>query len=172
MLLFLYNKLILNNIIIKSLTIILINLITLGCSSYPTYDPSYKNEPNIKIKSPKNEVLSRVFKQWEGVPYLFGGNDRFGLDCSAFTKIVYDQAFSLSLPRTTKKQSEIGVKVSFPQARSGDLIFFKISFQKIHVGVYLGNNAFMHASSSKGVIISQLYNPYWAEKLWHFRRIK
>ncbi|MFA0501936.1 NlpC/P60 family protein, partial [Vibrio sp. 10N.222.46.A1] len=57
------------------------------------------------------------------------------------------------------------------QAISGDLVFFKTSMTVRHVGVYLGNNQFLHASTSKGVIISRLDNPYWASKFWHFRRL-
>ncbi|TKG10403.1 C40 family peptidase, partial [Vibrio lentus] len=76
-----------------------------------------------------------------------------------------------ALPRTTKDQSQQGKEIAYEQAISGDLVFFKTSPKVRHVGVYLGNKQFLHASTSKGVIISRLDNPYWASKFWHFRRI-
>ena len=112
-----------------------------------------------------------VFKQWEGAPYQFGGTSKHGVDCSAFVQLAYRDATSVQLPRTTLKQSQIGTKINYELAESGDLVFFKTNRTTRHVGVYLGNRQFMHASTSKGVIISRLDNPYWASKFWHFRRV-
>lgn len=112
-----------------------------------------------------------VYNQWQGVPYRLGGNNKNGIDCSAFVQIAYRDAWRLPLPRTTKSQSKIGESVKYDAAKYGDLVFFKTSKTTNHVGVYLGNLRFMHASTSQGVIISRLDNPYWASKFWQFRRV-
>ncbi|KQA23896.1 peptidase P60 [Vibrio metoecus] len=116
--------------------------------------------------------FSSVFTEWRGVPYQFGGNNKKGIDCSAFVQIAYRDAWQLSLPRTTESQAQTGQLIKYEHAQYGDLVFFKTSRTNIHVGVYLGNKQFMHASTSKGVIISRIDNPYWAAKFWQFRRIE
>nr|WP_231894444.1 NlpC/P60 family protein [Vibrio tritonius] len=105
------------------------------------------------------------------MPYRWGGNTQSGVDCSAFVQIAFQDAWQISLPRTTKSQSNTGKKINRKDAHYGDLVFFRINSTLEHVGVYIGNQRFMHASSSKGVIISRLDNPYWASKFWQFRRI-
>lgn len=115
--------------------------------------------------------LMQVFQEWEGSPYRYGGETKAGIDCSAFVQKAFLEAQNLTLPRTTWTQVQYGKKVNYDQAKLGDLVFFKTSRSSRHVGIYLGNKQFMHASTSKGVIISQLNNPYWASKFWHFRRI-
>ena len=104
-------------------------------------------------------------------PIVGGGNTQSGVDCSAFVQIAFQDAWQISLPRTTKNQSNTGKKINRKDAHYGDLVFFRINSTLEHVGVYIGNQRFMHASSSKGVIISRLDNPYWASKFWQFRRI-
>lgn len=113
-----------------------------------------------------------IYNQWQGVPYQFGGNTKRGVDCSAFVQIAYRDAWQQPLPRTTTSQSQVGNAVAYNQAKYGDLVFFKTSRSTQHVGVYLGNKLFMHASTSQGVMISRLDNPYWASKFWQFRRIE
>jgi cell wall-associated NlpC family hydrolase len=85
--------------------------------------------------------------------------------------VAFQDALQLSLPRTTKQQVRVGSELDYSEAQIGDLVFFKTSRSVRHVGVYVGNKQFMHASTSKGVIISRLDNPYWASKFWHFRRV-
>ncbi|MCZ8500951.1 MULTISPECIES: C40 family peptidase [Vibrio] len=144
-----------------------------ACSSTPP--PSHFSQTAQKPLS-KSEQLTvnaymSVYDQWKGVPYHFGGTSFRGVDCSAFVQIAVQNATQQALPRTTKDQSQQGKEIAYEQAISGDLVFFKTSPKVRHVGVYLGNKQFLHASTSKGVIISRLDNPYWASKFWHFRRI-
>ena len=119
----------------------------------------------------KKSFLS-VYDRWAGVPYRFGGNSFQGIDCSAFVQVAYRDAIGISLPRTTSLQSNVGHGVNYDGAAVGDLIFFKTSRTTRHVGVYLGDKQFLHASTSQGVIISRVDNPYWASKFWHFRRVE
>lgn len=121
--------------------------------------------------NPNNARFLDQYQKWQGTPYRLGGNNLYGVDCSAFVQAVYYDAYGLTLPRTTAFQSKVGKKVAYSEAKSGDLIFFKTGRKTRHVGIYLGADAFMHASTSKGVIISRLDNPYWASVFWHFRAI-
>ncbi|NVD06699.1 hydrolase [Vibrio sp. JPW-9-11-11] len=116
--------------------------------------------------------LMQVYAVWQGAPYRLGGTSINGVDCSAFVQVTYQQALGYRLPRTTKDQVKVGDEISYQQANVGDLVFFKTAPKVRHVGVYLGNKQFMHASTSKGVIISRLDNPYWASKYWHVRRVR
>ncbi|MGL5430390.1 MAG: C40 family peptidase [Vibrio sp.] len=142
-----------------------------GCSATPPKEPeltpftSAANQPVVSH-------FSNVFSEWQGVPYRLGGNNKRGVDCSAFVQQAYRDAWQLSLPRTTASQAQTGTRIAHHQAQYGDLVFFKTSHTNIHVGIYLGNQQFMHASTSKGVIISRIDNQYWAAKLWHFRRVE
>lgn len=119
----------------------------------------------------KEASFFSIYNQWQGVPYRLGGTNKSGIDCSAFVQIAYRDAWKLPLPRTTTSQSKIGENINYNKAKYGDLVFFRTSRTTKHVGVYLGNLRFMHASTSKGVIISRLDNPYWASKFWQFRRV-
>lgn len=119
-----------------------------------------------------NDPLSDVFQQWQGVSYRLGGSSKAGIDCSAFVQIAFQEAWQQTLPRTTLQQSQQGKSISYYNARYGDLVFFKTSRSTRHVGIYLGDQQFMHASTSQGVMVSRVDNPYWASKLWQFRRIE
>ncbi|EOD81150.1 Lipoprotein NlpC [Grimontia indica] len=78
--------------------------------------------------------------------------------------------FEHSLPRTTRQQIKTGDKISLATADHGDLIFFKTGSTRYHVGIYIGEKQFMHASSSKGVTISRVDNPYWSARVIDVRR--
>ncbi|EGU35673.1 lipoprotein NlpC [Vibrio sp. N418] len=140
-----------------------------GCSSSPSQS---ELSPDITAyhQQLKSEFLD-VFQIWKGTPYRLGGSSLKGVDCSAFVQTAYQRAAQLNLPRTTKYQVQVGEEIAYEQANVGDLVFFKTSRTTRHVGVYLGQNQFMHASTSKGVIISRMDNPYWAGNFWQFRRV-
>ena len=116
-------------------------------------------------------LLYDEYLDWKGTPYRLGGTTRSGVDCSAFVQNIYANSFALAIPRTTKLQSNHGKKIARSQLLVGDLILFRTSWKVRHVGIYLGENKFLHASTSKGVIISTLNNVYWNDKYWQARRI-
>ncbi|MET2897439.1 NlpC/P60 family protein [Vibrio rotiferianus] len=150
---------------------LLFSFLLTGCTSAPdhasTTNKSLSSE-QLLVDTPE---LSKFYNEWKGTPYRYGGNQRNGIDCSAFVQKAYVEAYQLTLPRTTKEQSNQGIKLDWQDARIGDLIFFKTKRATYHVGIYLGNMQFMHASTSKGVIISRLDNPYWSSKFWQVRRV-
>lgn len=77
----------------------------------------------------------------------------------------------MALPRTTERQVDIGSPVDAHRLAAGDLVFFLIEGSTRHVGIYLDNDRFLHASKSRGVMISNLTNPYWQANYWQARRV-
>ncbi len=111
------------------------------------------------------------FSRWEGVSYKLGGNTHKGIDCSAYMQRVFNDEFSFNLPRTSHEQAKQGSRIDKKDLNTGDLVFFKISPQERHVGVYIGEGQFVHASSSIGVTVSRLDNTYWQARYEQARRI-
>jgi probable lipoprotein NlpC len=99
-----------------------------------------------------------------------GGTSRRGVDCSGFVQQVYRVVFHQAIPRTTALQVRSGRPVGRSRLVTGDLVFFKPPDKVRHVGIYLGDGQFAHASTSRGVIISSLSEPYWRHCYWTARR--
>ncbi|UYU32132.1 NlpC/P60 family protein [Siccibacter colletis] len=119
-------------------------------------------------------IKSRILEQynnWKGTRYHFGGTTRRGIDCSALMQHIFSDSINLSLPRTTGEQIHRGKSVSQQQLKPGDLVFFNTGPDHRHVGVYIGGDEFIHASSSKGVTISMLSNRYWQHHYITARRV-
>lgn len=117
---------------------------------------------NVNEKEIKNEKLYKFIDSWMGVPHRDGGRDKNGVDCSAFTAILEKDIYNRSVPRTARQMAEKVKRKYEEQLKEGDLLFFDFNGQKFsHVGVYLINNKFVHASTSKGVIISDLKDPWY-----------
>ncbi|MEZ9330026.1 NlpC/P60 family protein [Vibrio breoganii] len=161
----------------KILLITLSSLLT-ACASGPETNTQARVNTNQidqqiddKVSAQKSDELFRFYNVWHQTPYRLGGTTQNGIDCSAFTQIAYSQLFKHPLPRTTKLQSQMGVEVDYGDRRFGDLVFFKTGFNTRHVGIYVEDNSFMHASTSRGVIISRLDSPYWADVFWQIRRV-
>jgi len=122
-----------------------------------------------KIKNFKN--FSKFYKEWKGVKYKFGGNSKSGIDCSAFIQKAYKKTHNIKIPRTTLLQSRKGKRIRKSQLQLGDLVFFKTGKNSRHVGIYMENGKFMHASTKKGVTISKLDNKYFNKHYWKSQRI-
>ena len=111
-----------------------------------------------------------IFKKYEGIAYRYGGTDERGFDCSGFVGAVYRESFGLDLPRSTELLWDFGNRVS--DKKVGDIIYFSPNADYNHVGIYIGERRFIHSSSSKGVMISYLSDPYWAAAYVMTRRVK
>lgn len=119
----------------------------------------------------KSQKILDFYSDWTGTRYRYGGLTKKGVDCSGLMQNLYKEQFDLDLSRTTVTQAKEGAKVtSKTNWQVGDLIFFKMTNRINHVGVYIGNNKFVHASRSSGVTISD-YDNYWAKRYWQTRRV-
>ncbi len=120
----------------------------------------------------ERSLLVRVVKTFLGVPYKLGGSTLKGIDCSGFVRKIYE-IFNIELPRTTREQISIGKKIGKEQLEEGDLVFFRRRGNSSHVGIYIGDNQFVHASSSnRQVKIDYLDAPYYSKRFLRGVRIK
>jgi LysM repeat protein len=109
-------------------------------------------------------LLVRVAKAFLGVPYKLGGSTLKGIDCSALVKKIYE-VFNIQLPRTAREQFTAGKRVEKAQLEEGDLVFFRRAGNRAHVGIYVGDNQFVHASShSREVRVDYLNTPYFSQR--------
>ncbi|MEG9546221.1 NlpC/P60 family protein [Mannheimia sp. HC-2023] len=117
--------------------------------------------------------LSEHQYEWKGTRYRLGGNSKSGIDCSGFMQVTFRDLFGISLPRTTKDQAKEGERISKRELRTGDLVFFNTGRgpNGKHVGVYVKNGQFLHASTKGGVIYSDIDSPYWSKAFWQARRL-
>lgn len=120
----------------------------------------------------KAQKIIATAKEYIGVPYVWGGTSPSGFDCSGLVYYVFRQ-HGISLNRTAATQYQHGVYVSKSNLQPGDLVFFQNTYKTgiSHVGIYIGDGQFIHASSSSGVIISALSNSYWASHYYGARRV-
>ena len=135
-----------------------------GSSKGITNDPIYSSSEKEDLLTRDEKELIKEAKSWIGTKYKYGGNTRDGIDCSGFVLQVYKTVYDLKLPRSSKDQYAFCKKVEKNMMRVGDLVFFATGKSKdvvSHVGIYIGNNEFIHASSSKGVVISNLDQNYY-----------
>ncbi|HZG71136.1 MAG TPA: NlpC/P60 family protein [Chondromyces sp.] len=111
-------------------------------------------------------------KQFMGVPYVFGGTTPSGFDCSGFIRYVFDK-LGVDLPRTAAQQYNVGKAVSRANLQPGDIVFFQGTYKAgiSHNGIYIGDNKFIHASSSQGVSITSMSNSYWSPKFAGAKRV-
>lgn len=114
---------------------------------------------------PSKELLETV-DDWYGVRYRKGGNTKGGVDCSGFTLAVYSAVYGVTLPRISRDQYRMTRHISTTELQEGDLLFFDTRGRGSisHVGVYLGNNKFIHASVSRGVMVSGMFEPYYLQR--------
>ena len=153
------------------ISLILIVQLT-GCSSHPPaqYVPLAKPVNLQNSQQVKGLILSQ-YRLWKGTPYQYGGSTLKGVDCSAFVQNTFRSKLGYEIPRTTRTQIRLGRSVSKHQLKPGDIVFFKTGRNSLHNGIYLGNSRFVHASSSRGVTISNLNNRYWLDTYYTSKRL-
>jgi hypothetical protein len=130
----------------------------------------YAQLMDLEVEEVRNLSMFRIIDEWLGTKYKLGGSTREGIDCSAFMQVLFSSLYSISLPRTAKEQFGFTRRISRAELREGDLVFFNTVGGVSHVGMYLQNNKFVHASSG-GVTISDLFEDYWMKKFVGVGRI-
>lgn len=157
-------------ILYRALCVVLSLFLLSGCLT----TSKDEQQPQVSNQSAQDNVKQKLLSQhqtWQGTPYKLGGRSKQGVDCSGFIQLTFLEKLGTEIPRTTLLQSKTGKKVDLEQIRIGDLVFFKTGHKVRHVGVYVGDGQFLHASKSKGVMLSKLDNPYWADSFWMARRV-
>lgn len=138
----------------------------------PTHPDSVKGAINfsyiekrfgIQALGTANPILYNYLDKWLGTPYRYGGFSFKGIDCSGFTKLIYENVYGVSIARSAIEIVKYVQRLSSDdELKEGDLVFFKTRNNRIsHVGVYLGNNKFIHASTQQGVVVSSLESTYY-----------
>jgi len=154
-----------------------------GIRSNPQYTESKTSTNHHKGKSgavryagANSLTERRLFRQIEaylGVRYRWGGTSASGMDCSGFVRVVYKNAANLVLPHSSRKMYGRGQHISVSNLQFGDLVFFENIESKgvSHVGIYVGDEKFAHASTSRGVVISSLGEKYYRVRYAGARRV-
>ena len=119
---------------------------------------------NRNVEEITNTSLYSFIEEWWETRYRYGGSTKSGIDCSAFTGLLMSTVFAIKLPRTAREQYSQSEKVDRDDMKEGDLVFFNTRGGVSHVGVYLGDGYFVHASTNNGVIISRLDDPYYEKR--------
>lgn len=127
---------------------------------------------NTEVEQLQDNPLLEYIDEWYGTRYRYGGTTKKGIDCSAFTQAIYTAAFAVSLPRTARDQYRNSRIISATEMKTGDLVFFNTTGGISHVGIYLQNNKFVHASSAYGVTISDMFDPYYLRRFIGVGRIE
>lgn len=127
---------------------------------------------NLSYSEIQNAIVREVLN-YIGIPYKKGGEGDKGIDCSAFVMIVFKNVFGIVLPRSSFEQFKVGKLVKgFDSLKVGDLVFFNTTGRVAsHVGIYIGNGLFAHASVKDGVTISSIYSTYYRKRFNGAKRI-
>jgi len=140
---------------------ILLILFLFGCSQkrIPLYEP---------LSETRNKLLHTALAL-QGKPYKSGAKGPDAFDCSGFVHYVYRNA-SIMLPVTSDELNRAGVEITHKYSLPGDLVFFRIK-RDLHVGIMVNSRKFIHASSSRGIVVDDLTLPYWTKTLLAFRSV-
>lgn len=134
---------------------------------------SRTNPIGLEYSPSDNQALYQAINSWLGIPYKYGGTDRDGIDCSAFVGTIYRQVYGVTLHRTSNDMLRDVTLIPKSQLQEGDILFFTNSKGKVsHVGIYLKDNLFAHASTSNGVSVSRLSDTYWQKHFYKGGRVK
>jgi lipoprotein Spr len=138
-----------------------------GCSAQVAANPM-----GLEYSPSDNCALYEAVNSWLGVPYKYGGTDRNGIDCSAFVAHIYKLVYGVNLHRSSNDMLRDVTLVARNSLQEGDILFFTNSKGKVsHVGIYLKDDLFAHASTTNGVSVSRLTDAYWSKHFYKGGRV-
>ncbi|MCS6905770.1 MAG: C40 family peptidase [Bacteroidia bacterium] len=132
----------------------------------------FKKNYHMELEATDNAELYAFISRWHRVPYRWGGNSMKGIDCSGLVGVIADSLFQIKIPRDAGNIFKVCTPLPKDSLQEGDLVFFIQGSYIFHVGMYLKNNKFVHASSGLGVIISDLNEPYYKRFFFCGGRLK
>jgi len=129
---------------------------------------------NTEVEKLNNKPLLEKIDEWWGTKYCLGGNTKDCIDCSGFSSTIFHDVYNIQIPHSAQDQYNSCDKIGIEDLKEGDLVFFHTSRRRSisHVGIYLTNNKFVHASTSDGVTISDLNDKYWNPRFIAAGRVK
>jgi len=153
--------------------VLLLVMLLAGCGLTPFGERGGESVGRVDFsnKGQVKQALYAQFEQWRAVKYKNGGLSRDGVDCSGFVYLTFNSRLGIELPRSTDQQVTQGKTISQRDLVPGDLVFFRTGKSTRHVGIYLEDGKFLHASTEKGVMISRLTDAYWAKAYWKSIRV-
>lgn len=147
------------------------NIATTTASSADFYK-KYSKILGVKLTGTEDKKLIEEVAGWIGTPYVYGGESKTGTDCAGMVQTIYKDVYNIKLYRTASDLVKNCDLVKKKELKTGDLVFFKINNTKVsHVGIYIGNDKFIHASS-KGVMLNGLSEKYYTKYFYSGGRIK
>ena len=133
----------------------------------------FREKMGLSNKEVRDSKLYSFISDWYGTPYKYGGCEKTGVDCSCFTINLFEKVYGKKMPRTAGEIYKECDKLKIEKAEEGDLIFFKINSNSItHVGVYLRDNKFVHASTTRGVLVNSLTETYYQKYFYSAGKLK
>ena len=163
---------------IKLVVVIVCTILLTSCSSAPYYS---SRNTSIKVSATRvdlndsekvKQILNQQYNDWRNVRHRMGGTTKNGIDCSGLVYQTYRTKLGINMPRSTDYQSKTGRAITQEQLKAGDLVFFKTGIFSRHVGMYIDEGNFLHVSTRKGVMISNLQDPYWSDTYWKANRVQ
>ena len=130
------------------------------------------NQDQSNTETETSSKLYEFVSRWLGTPYRYGGSTKRGTDCSGFVSALHDSLYQIKLPRSSRLMYAVTKPISKAELKTGDLLFFKIGRGVIsHVGIYLKDNKFAHATINGGVVVSDLDEQYYRRWYFHAGRL-
>jgi cell wall-associated NlpC family hydrolase len=163
---------------IKRVVVIVCTILLASCSSAPYYSSSdasvkiYETSVDLNDSETVKQILDQQYNDWRHVRHRMGGTTKNGIDCSGLVYQTYRTKLDINMPRSTEYQSKTGRAIKQQHLRAGDLVFFKTGIFTRHVGMYIDEGNFLHVSTRRGVMISNLEDPYWRNTYWKANRIQ
>lgn len=133
----------------------------------------YEDKWGFQLKGTEDLLFLAELDSWLGTPYKYGGKDKTGTDCSGMVLVVYKQIYNIDCKRSAYDLWQQSKAISRNDLECGDLVFFKINLKQVsHVGIHIADGHFIHATTSRGVMINHLDEKYYADRFYQGGRIR